>query len=129
MQWKSIAVGCRCLPCFSLVKSVSKGFGYKKRSSQFYKDIPAISDKICWSRSIKVSEIQPVVILWLLGCRQDLQPNTSLSLLTDEVTADVSVQEILSVLSEIAFNTWAPQLTLSPWESLHGARGLQTVIL
>lgn len=53
----------------------------------------------------EVSEILSVAVIWLSGCRQGLQPNTSLSLLTTEVTADVSAQEILSVLSEIVFNT------------------------
>lgn len=101
----------------------------KKCGSLFHKSIPTVSNKICWSRSIKVSETLPIVILWQLGCRQGLQPNASLSLLTDEVTADVFAQEILPVLSEIAFNTWAPQLILNPWESLPGARGLQTCIL
>lgn len=57
----------------------------------------------------EVSEILSVAVIWLSGCRQGLQPNTSLSLLTTEVTADVSAQEILSVLSEIVFNTWAFQ--------------------
>lgn len=86
-----------------------KGFSYKKCSWQFYKNIPTVSSRIWWSRSLNVSEILSVAILSLLGCRQGLQLNASLSLLTTEVTADVSAQEILSVLSKIAFNTWAFQ--------------------
>lgn len=45
-----------------------------------------------------------VAILWLLGCGQGLQPDASLSLLPTEAIADVSAQEIFSVLSEIFFN-------------------------
>lgn len=115
---------------------MSKGFAYKKCSSQFYRSIPTVSNKICWSRSIKVSEILSVAIVWLLGCRHGLHPNPSLSLLTTEATADVSAWEILSVLSKIVFNTWAFQLMTQirivilqhPWESLPSARGLQTCI-
>lgn len=90
---------------------MSKGFGYRKCSSQSYKSIPTVSNKICCSRSIKVSEILPVVILWLLGCRQGLQPNASLSLLTYEVTADVSAQEIF-VLSWVRLSLTLEHLSL-----------------
>lgn len=37
-------------------------------------------------------------------------------------------KRFLLVLSEIVLNTWAPQLILSPWESLPHARELQTCI-
>lgn len=35
VQWNSIAVCCRCLHCFPLVKNVSKGFGIENVAASF----------------------------------------------------------------------------------------------
>lgn len=78
---------------------MSEGFDYKKKKKS--------SSQFCKSVSTPLTRFAEAKVCVSLKFWVGLKTYVSLSLLTTEVTADVP--EILSVISEIVFNTWAIQ--------------------